>query len=187
MKSGRSVVKNAKPLGGSNQSFEVLAITNNSFTSQSNCIMNALFESQANSLSQTAIFNPEFRPNIPALPNPFRLQTLPQDVLTLQLQDGTIYLPLKDILYFQGERNYSYIFTRNGRRILIAKTLKEFEKLLNPQTFFRCHKSYLINGFHIQQQEENTIELSGEAQVMISRRKKSAFKDWFARFQIRFV
>ncbi len=108
----------------------------------------------------------------------------PQNTITLQLQDGTIYLPFYDIVYFQGERNYTYVVTRNKRRILIAKTLKEFEAQLSPQTFFRCHKSFLVNGIHIQKQKEgNVLELSGQNEVTISRRKKSEFKNWLANLQ----
>ncbi|MEL7534661.1 MAG: LytTR family transcriptional regulator DNA-binding domain-containing protein, partial [Bacteroidota bacterium] len=65
-----------------------------------------------------------------------------------------------------------------------AKTLKEFEAQLSPQTFFRCHKSFLINGIHIQKQKEgNVLELSGHNEVVISRRKKSEFKTWLANLQ----
>ncbi|MFK7925308.1 MAG: LytR/AlgR family response regulator transcription factor [Bacteroidia bacterium] len=108
----------------------------------------------------------------------------PQNAITLQLQEGTISLPYQDIVCLQGERNYTYVITKNRKRILVAKTLKEFEAQLNPQTFFRCHKSFLVNGVHIQnQKDENVIELSGKIQVMISRRKKSDFKRWFSILQ----
>jgi len=107
-----------------------------------------------------------------------------QNTITLQLQEGTIYLPFYDIVYFQGERNYTYVVTRNKRKILIAKTLKEFEAQLSPQTFFRCHKSFLVNGIHIQKQKEgNVLELSGQNEVTISRRKKSEFKTWLSNLQ----
>lgn len=132
------------------------------------------------SLNASANFNALFSP-----PKSQRVRHgYPQNAITLQLQEGTISLPYQDIVCLQGERNYTYVITKNRKRILVAKTLKEFETQLNPQTFFRCHKSFLVNGVHIKNQMDgNTIELSGKIQVMISRRKKSDFKRWFSILQ----
>ena len=62
--------------------------------------------------------------------------------------NGTIFLLVKEIVRCESSRNYTYIFLENGNKILISKTLKEVENLLNDAGFFRVHHSYLINMHH---------------------------------------
>lgn len=84
-------------------------------------------------------------------------------MLTIYLQDGEWRFVLGEIIYIQGERNYSTVFQLNQKKKLVSKTLKEFETLLNDKGFFRCHKSYLINGAHIiTQPNSHTLILSDD-------------------------
>ena len=41
--------------------------------------------------------------------------------------------------------NGTNIFSVNGSRIIVSKTLKEYDEMLTPFRFFRIHKSHLIN------------------------------------------
>ena len=100
-------------------------------------------------------------------------------VLTLKTQKGELYLTLKDIIYVEGDRNYSNIHLINGRKELVAKTLSSLEELLEDKGFFRCHKSYLVNKSHIQNNQKSfEIELTNTIILPISRRKQSDFKNW---------
>lgn len=102
--------------------------------------------------------------------------------LMLQTQEGELRLMLKDIVRIEGERNYSYIFLTNHRKKLISKTLSNFEELLTDKGFFRCHKSHLVNGYHIQSYNSYLLTTSDGMEVPIARRKKEGFKDWYGQF-----
>lgn len=100
--------------------------------------------------------------------------------LILQTQEGEVCLVLKDIVRIEGERNYSYIYLSNDKKKLTSKTLGELEDLLNDKGFFRCHKSHLVNKFHIQSLPNSfAILLTNEFEVPIARRKKEVFRIWY--------
>lgn len=101
--------------------------------------------------------------------------------LALHTQEGDLNLELKTIIRLEGERNYSCIHLKGGKRVLASKTLGEFEELLEEDGFFRCHKSHLINKRHIKKQQTSASVLLSDGTVLpISRRKKEAFSKWVA-------
>jgi len=76
-------------------------------------------------------------------------KTVDEQTLILNTQQGELHLKLKDIVFIEGDRNYSYIHLTKKRKELVSKTLSHLEELLEDKGFFRCHKSYLINKSHI--------------------------------------
>jgi two-component system LytT family response regulator len=50
-----------------------------------------------------------------------------------------------EILRFESIGNYTQIFLKEKQKILVAKTLKEFDEMLDGFGFFRIHQSHLIN------------------------------------------
>jgi two-component system LytT family response regulator len=101
-------------------------------------------------------------------------------IITLKTQKGELNLKLKDIIYIEGDRNYSYIYLDNKGRELISKTLSNLEELLDDKGFFRCHKSYIINRFHIHNKPKaQKVLMSNQVLIPISRRRKDTFKNWF--------
>lgn len=99
---------------------------------------------------------------------------------TLNTHDGEMQFALKDIVRFEGERNYSYIFLSNGKKKLASKTLGDFEEILSDKGFFRIHKSHLVNRIHIETNKKDKFVklLSGE-ELPVSRRKKEMFSNWY--------
>ena len=56
-----------------------------------------------------------------------------------------IFLKIQKISYIAGEGSYSTIYLRNGKKFVVSKNIKDFVGKLNTTSFFRIHKSYLIN------------------------------------------
>ena len=105
--------------------------------------------------------------------------------MILQTQEGELRLILKDIIRIEGDRNYSKIYLKQNKKKLVTKTLADMEDLLNDKGFFRCHKSYLINGMHIASYPKvDTLIMSDHSTVTISRRKKIAFKEWHEQYKL---
>jgi len=106
-------------------------------------------------------------------------KTVDEQTLILNTQQGELHLILKDIVFIEGDRNYSYIHLTKNRKELVSKTLSHLEELLEDKGFFRCHKSYLINKSHIQSKKTNHfVLLSDGTNAPISRRKKESFNYW---------
>lgn len=65
--------------------------------------------------------------------------------LMLKHREGVTFLDLKDILLVQREERATALYTLDGQRYVTGDSLAEMEERLPKETFFRCHKSYIIN------------------------------------------
>lgn len=65
--------------------------------------------------------------------------------LMLRHRDGVTFIDIQDILLVQREDRATVIYTENKGRFVLSETLSETEARLDPDVFFRCHKSYIIN------------------------------------------
>lgn len=99
--------------------------------------------------------------------------------LVLPTQSGTLRFSLKQITYIVSERNYSFIHLTNGSKELSSKNLAYFEEILEDKGFYRCHRSYLVNIYHIDRLEQDYFVLKDDFIISISRRKKTDAKRWF--------
>jgi two-component system, LytTR family, response regulator len=106
-------------------------------------------------------------------------KTLEDQKLVLPTQNGTLRFALKQITHIEGERNYSNIYLSNGSRELSSKNLAYFEDILIDKGFFRCHRSYLINRYHIESLTSDHFVLKNGLEIPISRRKKTEADHWF--------
>ncbi|GAB4286240.1 MAG: LytTR family DNA-binding domain-containing protein [Marinilabiliales bacterium] len=105
--------------------------------------------------------------------------------LALPTFDGTEYINIQDIVRIEADRSYSYIFLTDKRRIVVSKSLIEFEELLADNNFFRTHKSHLVNLDHVKKHIKHDggyAEMSDGTKVMIARRKKEEFVNAMKKF-----
>lgn len=101
-------------------------------------------------------------------------------ILFLPTQQGELKLVLKNIIKIEGDRNYSYIHLTNKTKKLSSKTLGYFEKILSDKGFLRSHRSFIINGFHVESiHNKDHFLLKDKTEVPISRRKKKEAFSWF--------
>ncbi|HRD57544.1 MAG TPA: LytTR family DNA-binding domain-containing protein [Ferruginibacter sp.] len=91
---------------------------------------------------------------------------------------GFELLPVIDILRCQSDINYTSIFMRNGQKLVVAKTLKEFEEMLTEFNFFRVHNSHLINLAYVKSYNKGkggTVILNDGTAIEVSTRRKEDF------------
>ena len=50
-----------------------------------------------------------------------------------------------EINYLQADSNYCNVYTSDGKRIMVTKTLNSLEKLLDENIFMRIHRSFTAN------------------------------------------
>ena len=72
-----------------------------------------------------------------------------QGRMMLHHRGGVSVLDLQEILLVQREDRATVLYTTGEGRYVTADTLGEMEERLGRESFFRCHKSYIINLNHI--------------------------------------
>ena len=65
--------------------------------------------------------------------------------ITISHLKGIKIIEDSTIIYVEGEGNCTNIFFEDGTHFFDTRTLKIYEDILNPNTFFRIHKKYIIN------------------------------------------
>ncbi len=98
--------------------------------------------------------------------------------LLLPTASGLLAASILDIIRVESSSNYCTFYIASKPKIVVAKTLKEYEEQLAPHDFFRIHQSHLINLHHVEYfhpgLEEYVILTNGE-QIEVSRRRKAEF------------
>jgi two-component system LytT family response regulator len=125
------------------------------------------------------IGNTKLHSNVSLALQNLNTKTVEEQLLVLPTQIGTLRFALKQITHIEGERNYSYIHLSNGSRELSSKNLAYFEDILLDKSFFRCHRSYLVNRYHIEVLKGDCFILKNGFEIPISRRKKAEASTWF--------
>ena len=105
--------------------------------------------------------------------------------IALPYFNRTIFISADDILCLQGEGNYTFLHTRDRKRYLVSKTLKEFEKTLDGSIFIRIHKSYIVSLAYVQRDvfsKERQVRLADGRDVAISRRRMKDITQQLAQY-----
>jgi two-component system LytT family response regulator len=98
------------------------------------------------------------------------------------------HIILKDILFLQAENNYTSIHIKNQNRIVVSKTLKDYEEILCDEEnsfFVRIHKTFIVNVNHIKsidRGEDCFAILADNTRLEVSRRKKIPLMNKFESF-----
>ncbi len=91
---------------------------------------------------------------------------------------GFELLPVIDILRCQSDVNYTTIHMQGGQKLVVAKTLKEFEEMLGEYNFFRIHNSHLVNLAYIKRYQKGkggAVILMDGTELEVSHRRKDDF------------
>ncbi len=98
--------------------------------------------------------------------------------LALPTGEGFIFVEISSILRCEASGNYSQFYFIDGSKILVSKTLKTFEEILDDFNFFRINRSNIINLSHIKKygrQKNATITMTDGNVLTLSERRKDDF------------
>lgn len=101
-----------------------------------------------------------------------------QNKITLPVSQELVVININDIIRVEAQNNYSHFYFTSRPKLIVSKTLGEYDALLSSQQFFRIHQSHLINLNHIESVHSSDGDyamLAGGHRVEISRRKKAEF------------
>jgi two-component system LytT family response regulator len=102
--------------------------------------------------------------------------------IALASMEGLQFVNLDEIMYCESQDNYTQFFLTDGRRIMVSKTIKFFEEVLDQAKFFRVHRSNIINLRYIDKYvkgEGGFVVLKQGARIPVSRRRKESFLQLF--------
>ncbi|MBL7913162.1 MAG: response regulator transcription factor [Bacteroidia bacterium] len=103
--------------------------------------------------------------------------------IAIPSNEGYSIINIDEIISLEADGKYTKIITNAGLRSLSTKNIGEFEELLNPELFFRTHKSWIVNVNHIKKflKNESQVLLSNETLADVSSRKKDEFLKLFGK------
>lgn len=91
---------------------------------------------------------------------------------------GISFIEVDNIVSLQADSNYTIIHMNNMQKLVVTKTLKEFEELLDQTQFIRIHKSYIVNMRCIKEYsttDGGIVKMTDGNQWSISRRQLENF------------
>lgn len=95
--------------------------------------------------------------------------------IILRTTENVYLLNLQEVISCESDDNYTRIYTVGGEKILVSKTLKDYEEMFSGCGFYRVHKSFLINLAHIkrfEKQEGGYIVLTNDLKIPVASRKR---------------
>lgn len=99
-------------------------------------------------------------------------------IIELSVKTGIIYVNQEDIVCLEASGSYTEFHLDGGVKHLVSKSMKVYEVQLDPQLFFRCHNSFIINISKVKKyihSEGLFAEMMGGKKVSISRSRKDEF------------
>lgn len=98
--------------------------------------------------------------------------------LVLKTQECIYVVDLNEIIRCEADKNYTFFYLNSGKKILVSRTLKDYETILNGYGFFRIQQSHLINLEYLDRydkQQGGAIIMKDGTSVPLSPAKKDQF------------
>ncbi len=98
--------------------------------------------------------------------------------IALPSMSGIEFVKLDQVVRCEAESNYTAFYLNNGEKIIVSKTLKDYEEILCSKGFFRIHKSVIINMAYLKKYvkgDGGTVILEDGTEIAVSRRRKDDF------------
>ncbi|MGN6293989.1 MAG: LytR/AlgR family response regulator transcription factor [Chitinophagaceae bacterium] len=104
-----------------------------------------------------------------------RQPSAPTNRIALPTMEGLQVIAVDSILYCMASSNYTTLVLKDKQKLIISRTLKEIEEMLEEYPFLRVHHSCLVNLNEIKKYtrgEGGTLLMSDGVEVDVSRSKK---------------
>lgn len=101
-------------------------------------------------------------------------------MIALPVNNGLEMVNVNEIVQCEAESNYTTVHLREKKRLVISRTLQQFEDMLGTKDFARVHQSHLVSLKHIRKYvkgEGGEVIMSNGQNVPVSRRMKQALMD----------
>ncbi len=100
--------------------------------------------------------------------------------IALPLLQEVRYVAVEDIIRCEAQNSYTYFHISGEDTTLVSRPLKEYEELLSPHGFIRCHQTHLINPEYVKsylKEDGGYLLLENGSKVPVSKTKKDLVKN----------
>lgn len=94
--------------------------------------------------------------------------------IVLKTMERIYSVDIDDIIRLESDGGYTKVFLVDGKRIMVSRTMKDFDDLLMDAGFLRVHHSHLVNMNHLFcfEKAEGHVVMKDDSIVPVSNRKK---------------
>lgn len=97
------------------------------------------------------------------------------DFLFVKADNKVLKVNYADIQYITSKGAYVQIVTTAGKKIMTLQSMNKMEEILPSATFFRVHRSHIINISYVNAIEGNTLRLADDMMISLSKSKREDF------------
>jgi two-component system, LytTR family, response regulator len=94
--------------------------------------------------------------------------------IVLKDSKSIYFVKVEDIIYCEADASYTTFYLEDASKLMITKSLKEFEQLLEPFGFIRPHNSFVVNKHKIARVDKvdgGWIIMHNNAKIPVAQRK----------------
>ena len=127
--------------------------------------------------------SPHTKEQLELLGDTLKEQHAPKRLALATLQ-GIVFLKINEIIRVEALSNYSTFFLINKQKIMVSKTLKEFEPILTMQNFFRVNRSCIVNTDYIvkyKHEDGGVLELQDGSEIGVGPHRKNELVELLSR------
>jgi two-component system LytT family response regulator len=99
----------------------------------------------------------------------------PINRIAMPTMEGLQMIPVDSIISCESDSNYTIILLKNNKKLIVSRTLKEIEELLEEHSFVRVHRCYLANLNEVEKYvkgEGGYLVMSDGTTIDVARNKK---------------
>jgi two-component system LytT family response regulator len=120
--------------------------------------------------------------NILALFNTIKAHNTHLKRVAIPTMEGLEFLELDDIMFCAAEGNYTKIVLKDAKPIIVSKSLKQVQEIIDHPQFFRTHNSFLVNLLFVKKYlkgKGGQLVLKDDTIIPVSRTKKEELMNMF--------
>lgn len=99
----------------------------------------------------------------------------PINKVAMPTMEGLHMIPVDTIISCESDSNYTILQLKNNKKLVVSRTLKEIEELLEEHSFVRVHRCYLANLNEVEKYvkgEGGYLVMSDGTTIDVARNKK---------------
>lgn len=119
--------------------------------------------------------NEVYRESLAELAQALKSNALPKKIV-LPTSEGLIVESLENLIRLEADSYCTAVVRKNSPNLLLSKTLKEFEGVLDPEHFVRVHHSHIINMSFLEKFDKRDggyVVMADGSRVAVARRRHS--------------
>jgi two-component system LytT family response regulator len=95
--------------------------------------------------------------------------------IQIHVKEGVLFVQTSEIVRLKANGSYTDIYLDHNKKITTSKVLKEYENVLPPAHFYRCHNSHIVNLNKVEKllnEDGYFVEFRDGSRAEVSRKNK---------------